>query len=388
MLLLVLTQIAGSDQTNTARKEHADEQSSGSIAQEPLITKAIDGFSTLKDVFSTRTATSAPLEESRNGAPATLVWMRASRGFLANHMERDVDRKKPVKDYILGTAISGESRTTGKTRFVLHPNEQEAQGEIQFVGEVHARTVGHNGPAILDYNSDSTFRARKRITIDESGLTTTATVAEAPTHLKATNIRTSLPGLRNRIAQRIAWRRVGESQSQADAIVSDHTARDIRHDLDRKINESVASIQSKVKLQLAKLQGKDNDQPLVMRSRSTPDYVEVALCRRSPSGDEVELPSFTVEGNPEIAVRVHRTILLQAMTDPEFREMLAPFLGNASGPQLAATGPKAASEKASLHVVSLATIGEWTAVDLTTSKGPQPVSRVARDVSSEPTQVK
>src|SRR5207249_8662678 len=103
------------------------------------------------------------------------------------------------------------SRTTGKTRFVLHPNDGQALGEVEFVGEVHGQTVGRNGPATLQYRSDSTFRAHKRLTIGESGLSASPATADAPTRLTATDIQTNLPRLRGRIAQRIAWRRVAAS---------------------------------------------------------------------------------------------------------------------------------------------------------------------------------
>src|SRR5947207_1863462 len=83
-------------------------------------------------------------DEQRVAAPAAIVWVRMSKGYLADYMERAVDRRKPVRDLILGTTIDGESHTTGNTRFVLYPNDRQALGEVEFVGEVHAKTVGHN----------------------------------------------------------------------------------------------------------------------------------------------------------------------------------------------------------------------------------------------------
>jgi len=376
MLLLLVTQLAEADRKSAATKESADAQSRESVAQQPLMTKAIDGLSTLKDAVTNGGQPGVVNEDSRNEVP-TLVWVRMSRGYLANHMERNVDRKKPVRDYILGTTITGESRTTGKTQFVLYPNDRQALGEVRFVGEVRAETVGRNGPAILDYKSNSKFQARKQVTIGESGLSASAAVADAPTRLTATNIRTNLPGLRNRIVQRIAWRRVANSQSQADAIVSDHTADDIRRDLDRKLNESIASIQNKVQLQIAKLQRDGDKGNLMMRSRSTPDYIEVALCRRSANGDEVQIPSFPIDGNPEIAVRVHRTTLIQAMSDPQIREMIAPLMANTLKKQLLATVEAPNSQTGNLQLTNWSSGDEWTSLEFTVSREQAPVPRVA-----------
>jgi len=329
LLLVLATQFTESDRSVVATKEPEHVQTVLPGSEEPLITKAIDRLSTIKNAWTTSGQQSAAPENKGNETPTTLVWVRMSRGFLAKQMEREVDRKKPVRDFILGTTISGESRTIGKTRFLLYPNDNQALGEVEFVGEVHGQTIGHNGPATLDYKSDSTFRAHKRLTIGESGLSASAAIADAPTRLTATNIRTGLPWLRDRIVRRIAWRRVANSQSEADAIASDHTADDIRHGLDKRMNESVASIQNQVQVQLAKLQRDGKDKPLALRSRSTSDYVEVALCRAGTKGDDVNIPSFPVAGNPEIAVRLHRTMLVRVMGDPQLREIVAPLVGNA-----------------------------------------------------------
>ena len=184
-----------------------------------------------------------------------------SKEYLEDYLTRNVDRKKPVRNYILGTTLVGESRTTGKTRLVLHPDDQRALGEVEFVGEVHARTTGRNGPARLQYLSDSTFHARKKLVIGESGLVASPATARAPSRLTLTGIQTTLPGLRGRIAPRIATRREANSRSQANAMVSDHTADDIREDLDNKLNEAVAAIHTKVQAQIAALKLNESDHP-------------------------------------------------------------------------------------------------------------------------------
>ena len=281
--------------------------------QQPLVKKAIDRLSSLTGLRAEATS-----------APTAVVWVRMSKEYLEDYLTRNVDRKKPVRDYILGTTLVGESRTTGKTRLVLHPDDQRALGEVEFVGEVHARTTGRNGPARLQYLSDSTFHARKKLVIGESGLVASPATARAPSRLTLTGIQTTLPGLRGRIAQRIATRREANSRSQANAIVSDHTADDIREDLDNKLNEAVAAIHTKVQAQIAALKLNESDHPVVMRSKSTPDYIEVALYHGGGKADELHLPTFVMDNNPDFTVRVHRTVLARAVTDGDLRETLAP----------------------------------------------------------------
>ena len=250
----------------------------------PLIKKAIDHLPSLGDVSTQNQQSDAVSDEEPALVPATVVWLRLSKQYLKEYIERTVDRKKPVHDYILGTTITGESHTTGTTRLVLYPNDNQALGEVEFVGQVHAQTTGRNGPATLSYLSDSTFQASKRLTISESGLSASPAIADAPTRLTATDLHTNLPRLRGIIAERIAWGRVASTRSQADAIASAHTAEDIRQDLDRKVNESVAAIQMRLQTQLAKLRYDGEGKPIVMRSRSTPDFVEVAMHGHSAEG--------------------------------------------------------------------------------------------------------
>jgi hypothetical protein len=233
LIIILVTQTTESNRQAVSSQDSSHAGTQTSAVEKPMMEKAMGGLSTLGDILTNGRKLEASSDRKRYEVPSTTVWVRLSKGFLANHLERSVDRKKPVRDYILGTTIAGRSHTTGKTRFVLYRNDDQALGEVEFVGEVHAKTVGRNGPATLHYLSDSTFRARKRVVIGESGLSALPAVAVAPTRLRATEIQTNLPWLRDRIVQRIAWRRVANTRSQANAIASDHTADDIRHDLDR-----------------------------------------------------------------------------------------------------------------------------------------------------------
>jgi len=316
----------------------------------------------LNKVPSAAASQVTPIQDAATTSTGTAVWLRISRQRLADYIERSVNRTKPVRDTIVGTPIVGESHTTGNVRFVLFPSEGKALGEIIFEGQVNALTTGHNGPAVMDYNSQSTVRGHKRILIDESGLVAEPAVAEAPTQLRPTSIRTNLPGLRGRIGQRIAERRVNASLGQATTEVADHTARDVSHDLDEKIDGSIASTQSSLKSQLAQIKLHDKAQPIVIRSRSTKAFVEIALCDR----DTKQMPTFEVVGNPDVAVRVHRGVLATIASNSDLSVRLAPVLGTMLvGDLIEDTGrtnrpvPDKTATKWTID-------GDWIALDLAT----------------------
>jgi hypothetical protein len=146
-------------------------------------------------------------------------------------------------------------------------------------------------------------------------------------------------------------------------IVGRDTANDIRHDFDTKLGGALADIQSKVKTQIAalKLNGEDGD--VVMRSRSTPEFVEVALCPQSSKASDLQMAADSpFDGNPECSVCVHRSIVGSLMANSELREKLAPMLTSVIG---ATAGPK------------LSMSGEWVALDLAGAQTAQAPSRVA-----------
>jgi hypothetical protein len=73
---------------------------------------------------------------------AAIVYVRVSRDFLEDYVERTVNRSKQVRDCVLGTRIIGESQTRGRTRLVLLPSNRQLLANIVFDGTVTARTRG------------------------------------------------------------------------------------------------------------------------------------------------------------------------------------------------------------------------------------------------------
>jgi hypothetical protein len=369
ILILILTVTAQVGDAGQSNKADAAKLSNQHVATTgPSLKKIVDNVSSIgASIVPSLHATPSDAENATDSAN-TIVWVRLSKQYIANYVERDVDRTKPVQDLILGTTINGKSRTTGRTRLILQPNEDRAVGRVEFVGETHGRVVGHNGPATLHFNTDSTFRAHKQLTVGESGVVASPAIVNATTRLTPTSIYTSLPGLRGRIGRRIAQRREASSRGQANAIASDHTADDIRHGFDKRLNDAVAEIQSKVRTEIAALKPDDESTPMKLQSRSTADHIELAYSRGEVQDAEWRQIAMSVDGTPDVAVRFQRTLLTRAFGDPEIRERIAPLLGNVAKPQLANTNLKVAKWA----------IGElWVTLDLAMGDLPAPVARVA-----------
>lgn len=256
--------------------------------------------------------------------PAVVMYIRVSREFLEDYIERTVQRTKPVSDNILGARIAGESDTRGKTSFELLPGNGRLLGKITFDGTVHSQTRGYKSPVVLHQVSESTFRSTKLISMDEKGLHVSRATTDAPTNLTTTGIDTSLPRLRGRIARRIAWGRVAGSHQQAESITAQHTSDDISRDFDERIDKSVAKVQEVFKSKVPEWDREHYPAQTEMRFRSCPDCIEIAMIRREANTEERKLRPPTVDGNPDVAVRVHRAMLTRAMADPQVRNDWAP----------------------------------------------------------------
>jgi hypothetical protein len=348
----------------------ADTNPAGNVAEaeHSLVKTAIDGISVLANRITPIQSDATPDDKTAESAPAAVVWVHLSKKYLSDYVERNVDHEKPARENVLGIIFTGQSHTTGKTRLVLHSNDSHATADIEFVGIVHSRTIGHSGPATLQYLSESTFHARKPLVVGDSGVKTSTAMVDAPTRLTPTSIATSLPGLRGRIGDRIARRREAGSRGAAEAIVGRDTANDIRHDFDAKLDTAVAEIQSKVQAQIAALKLNGEDARVVMQSRSTPDFVEVALC---PEGSgRVEMASTSpFAGNPDLAVRVHRSAMASLASNAEVRDKLAPMLGSMITGNVGAQSD-AKSPKWSMN-------GEWLLIDLSGASESETPGRLA-----------
>jgi hypothetical protein len=320
----------------------------------------------------------AVFERATASDPAPYVWIRASRDYIAKYVEREVDRERPASDEIMGIHFRGTSRTAGRTRLVLHPNENGAAAELIFEGTIVSKTIGRQGPATLHFDSNSTFRARKPFTITETGISTSSAEAEAPTRLTPTAIRTELPGLRDQIVKRIAQRRISESQAEANAAASEHRAEDIRAGLDNRLNAALEKLQERMENELANLQLGEEKLPLRIISRSTPEFLELALIPADAVGDQAKLPSFEVADETALAVRVHRTFVAHAMANPQLSSRvtaLATGVVHADGTQTAG------ASAAQLDWSSLGLDSQWIAFDLATPNAAKPdLNAVATDV--------
>jgi hypothetical protein len=258
--------------------------------------------------------------------PAALVYVRVSRDFLEDYVERTVHRRKQVRDRILGARIVGHSHTNGRTHLTLIPSNRELRANIAFTGTVRAHTRGYKGPVVLHNISNSTFHAHKFVVMDDDfGVRVAPATADADTDLRITCISTSLPRLRGRIARRIASRRASQSRGRAEAITADHTADDIRDDFNTRVNRTMTTVQQVFGSKIPELETGRTPEPTDVRFRSRADAFEMAILRERATAEERKLRPPPADPHADVSVRIHRTLLTSAIADPELMQNLSPL---------------------------------------------------------------
>jgi hypothetical protein len=248
-------------------------------------------------------------DDKEHVVPAVLVYVKVSRDFVNDFIERRVSRQKPLTDCVLGTNIFGQSNTNGKLELLLRPSLGKLSGEVVFDGTVQSNSKGYNGPAIIFSKSDSQFRARKPVSISTSGVHSEPARASVNTNLTTTGIGSTLPRLRGRIATRVAQRRNAEQHGEAESITADHTARRIRNDLDLRIDSALARI-GKFAAETFPLDDMQfENRKSELRLRSTNENLELGMMVVEGVGAEsLRLRPPAVVGKPDLAIRINRAL--------------------------------------------------------------------------------
>jgi hypothetical protein len=130
--------------------------------------------------------------------------------------------------------------------------------------------------------------------------------------------------VRGRITQRVAQKRSSQSQGQIDAIASQRAAQRTRTTFDREVLQ-FAELMAKTLQAFPKPSMAGEGAP-AMHFRSTGDHMEIVLRRRQAGPDAHAIQPPPIEGDPPIAVRVHRSLALQIAAGGKFEQMLPGLL--------------------------------------------------------------
>jgi len=160
-----------------------------------------------------------------------------SSKMVTQAISKPVDEVAPVTDCILGTTIRGTGHTVGNTTAELVEDGQRASIDIVFSAVNKSDTVGYNGPVIIHSKGTTNLSARKRIMIDEAGISSLPACSSATTN----SVITSICDKKNReFVERIAKKRAKKQKCKAEAIAAQHAEQRINSRIDAEAAESIS----------------------------------------------------------------------------------------------------------------------------------------------------
>jgi len=217
-----------------------------------------------------------------------------------------VDDTRQVRDCILDTDIYATAHTTGQTSVQLVSSEHCGVVDTILLGVTNSQNVGYHGPVEIFSCATTRFSACKRLWVDAEGLYSAPAVSNAVNEATITDIR-SLKG--RRLLEKMAWKRAGKKQGQAEWIAARHAEYRVNEQMDQQAGEMLGranqSFQTKFRKPL--LQHKLFPQQLVF-STTQPALQALSLAADcSQLGAPTAPPELT--GQRDLAVRIHESMV-------------------------------------------------------------------------------
>ncbi len=163
-----------------------------------------------------------------------------SKRVLQYMLNRDVTLKETVAEPILNMTTRGTARVDCQIGLDLVPNAQTANLRLSMNGTVIMDdAVSTSGSVQIHSSSRTRIRVDKDILLDAQGLHLQPTRSNGRTTIQVRNV--DSPG---RFVERVAWRRVGRAQSEAEQACGQRAASRAEKQLDFEIGKSLGQLQS------------------------------------------------------------------------------------------------------------------------------------------------
>ncbi|WP_425618553.1 SHD1 domain-containing protein [Anatilimnocola sp. NA78] len=183
-------------------------------------------------------------EDKSTAIPEHRVVLRISNSMLNSMLDnKQVDRTVDIREDILGTAIQGKGHVVGHTHVKMLESGDAATFKIIFNGEVHSRTVGHHGPAIIHSRAVTKFEATKLVVFEPGkGFTGEPVKIKSTTNSTLEGIDSTRKGWIGRMVLRRAAQQEAEQRPQVTEIARQRAERRIAAGFDKTSEQRLAKL--------------------------------------------------------------------------------------------------------------------------------------------------
>ncbi|MGE0610533.1 MAG: hypothetical protein AB7O62_25820 [Pirellulales bacterium] len=239
------------------------------------------------------------------------LYVLASEYVISSGAERQTVEPTYIHENILGTDVRGSGITQGSTRISLVPNKQQATFDMLTTGVTNASTVGRNGTATILSHSTTSFQATKRVYATPNGLSSTLAQVLVNTNSNPYSVSSGRGhgGIITRIADRVAWDRVGQSKAAAEAESTRRSQYKIQNRIEQETANRLADGNRRLgqRYRYPMLEG--DTYPAIYRYSTTTHYAQ--MTQLQARGDELGAPTKAppVRSAFDFAMLIHESLL-------------------------------------------------------------------------------
>jgi hypothetical protein len=258
------------------------------------------------------------------------LFLEVSEALMQAGIDQNVDETAVVNEVILGTRIRGSARLTGKVTLDLVADDHQAAMDILLNGSTVSDSVGYNGPVRIFSRGFTSVAAKKRLLLDDLGVSDRPASARCSTRTRIGNVEAG------RLVKRIAMKRIQQTQPEAEAIASRRAAGRIAASVDNRsddlLGDANAAFRDKFRLPLIRRGGF----PQRLDFQTTDDALLVTMLQANRDQLAAATPPPALTGKFDLAVRMHESLvgnLSQAvlggvtLTDESLAEMIQELTG-------------------------------------------------------------
>ncbi len=231
------------------------------------------------------------------------LFVEFSETLMQAGIDQNVNETAAVNEVILGTRVRGNAHIRGAVTLDLVPNEEYGAMDLLLTGSTVSNTVGYNGPVRIFSRGLTNVGARKRLRLDEGGLSDRPATARASTNTRIGRVEAG------HLIRHIAMKRIRRSKAEGEAIASRRAAGRIAASVDDRssdlLSNANASFADKFRLPLVRLGGF----PRLLQFSTTDDALRITMLESGRNQLAAPDAPPVLTGTFDLAVRMHESLV-------------------------------------------------------------------------------
>jgi hypothetical protein len=214
-----------------------------------------------------------------------------------------------VRLNVLGTPVYGKARTNGILSADFAESPREASVYLSLRGTTLSHSTGRQGPAIVHSVVASHFVARKPVLFDlEQGFATGPVAVQARTRTVWRTVQPTVPGIRGRLVNRVAWNRINRDRQLLQRIADANARERIGATFDAAATAKLVRLNDRFQELRRALAANRARQPDTQVDLFTTDrYLEICVGPKGPKQAPM-LPDGKLPAHP-LQVWIHKSLV-------------------------------------------------------------------------------